>query len=200
MLSVGETDDVVGISFCSTGIEIFEEISVEVPVKSWFAMLFFWYKEFSTYPSATVLLFQPPCLLSWSMVTPESANSDADVLRKQWPVYKSASESFKYFAILVGSCPIVFLPIGWDVHFPFLYPTKNLVWPCIDGGLKAIYFLTNRTTSVEFSFDRFMTNDRSLSVLVSRKLTKKKSAMIWDVGFVKLAKLLSTTGSWHAHD
>ncbi|KAJ8911985.1 hypothetical protein NQ315_003267 [Exocentrus adspersus] len=42
--------------------------------------------EFSMYPSATEADFHPPCLFKTSIDAPESANSDAEVLRKQCPL------------------------------------------------------------------------------------------------------------------
>ena len=52
-----------------------------VPSKILEDISFFFLSKVSTYPSATVELFQPPCCFKVKMSLPVSANSDADVLR-----------------------------------------------------------------------------------------------------------------------
>lgn len=66
------------------------------------AILFLLLMEFSTYPSVTVADFRfildPPRRFKTSTDAPESASNEADVLRKQCPVYEEQSGSFKYDA------------------------------------------------------------------------------------------------------
>lgn len=64
------------------------------------------------YPSITVVDFHWPCLFRFSMDTPESARTVADVARKLWPVYSSGFSRFKKEATMNGIVLIVFIPIG----------------------------------------------------------------------------------------
>ncbi|KAJ8912158.1 hypothetical protein NQ315_006122 [Exocentrus adspersus] len=50
---------------------------------------------FIEFPSATEADFYPPCLFKTSIDAPESANSDAEVLRKQCPVYNVEFGKFR---------------------------------------------------------------------------------------------------------
>lgn len=78
-----------------------------------FAAIFFLFStELSTYPSATVVDFHPPWRFRVEMSAPESANKDADDLRRQCPVYRCGLSSFRYEAIFFDNEANVFLPTG----------------------------------------------------------------------------------------
>lgn len=91
---------------------MFTSVDVDGPPKILTAVFFLFCKEVSIYPSATELLFQPPCLFIMRRSAPESAKSDVEDRLKQCPVYCFGSGSFKNSAISFGAFPIVFIPIG----------------------------------------------------------------------------------------
>lgn len=129
-------EDVLGLAWNVEGVD------------SIFAVLDWFSKDESTYPSATVLDFHPPRRLSCRTSAPLFASKVAAVLRNECPVNLSGCGSFKNVAIFFGNCEMELCPKGWLVAFPKRHWTKNLSFSMFFRKLRYSFSVLIQLTSV----------------------------------------------------
>ena len=123
MIEIGssvELEEVEAEDLKEVEAEDSEEVEAEVTVAEIiFPTLSLLLLVSSIYDSATALDFHPPWRFTVKKSAPPSANTVADVRRKEWPVYSSGFGSLKNFAMVFGIAPNVLMPITWLTHRPF---------------------------------------------------------------------------------